>query len=151
MLESKLFKFKIDITQQRLTKEQFFFWGRGLGLGLGGGVTVSSHWLACLLAQGTQQRCKVSTISSQNSPFMCNFSSHFLPDWQILPKGAASFWSNTGKRPRKRKSESRVDRTGCVGWSSLRTAVSFESMYNTTVCKRCMHVNWRRPFQRILH
>lgn len=24
-------------------------------------------------------------------------------------------------------------------------------MYNTTVCKRCMHVNWRRPFQRILN
>lgn len=66
-------------------------------------MTVNSHWLACLLAQGTQQHCKVSTTSWQNSPFICNSSSRVFARPTDFAKRSGVFWSNTGKRPSKRK------------------------------------------------
>lgn len=97
------------------------------------GETVNSHWLACPLAQGTQQHCKVSTISRQNSPFICNFESRcFASPTDFV------YWSKTGKRKVK---------AGLTGemCGTVQPSVSFDSMYNTTVCKRCMHVDWRWP------
>lgn len=58
---------KVNYSNSKLTshnrdKQRNSFVG-GVRVVLGGWVTVNSHWLACLLAQGTQQHCKVSTIS----------------------------------------------------------------------------------------
>lgn len=111
-------------------------------------MTVNSHRLACLLAQGTQQHCKLSTISWQNSPFICNFHHVFLPDQQILPKGADSIEVTqvrtcatievTQVKDQVREKGKQGWQERCVEWSSLHNTVSLVSMYNTTVCKK-MH------------
>lgn len=93
MLKSKLFKFK---NRHHTTEINNVISGEG--------GTVISHWLACPLAQGTQQQSE--HYQSTKQPIYMLLLITFLPDQEMLPKMSRVYWNNTGKE----RGESRVDR-----------------------------------------